>query len=69
MSPEKIGSKKFWVEIFCFKFGSVTAEILLIWTNVARLNLAGTNFTMTVVDISYRWSQKADFEIWSKSDQ
>ena len=28
--------------------GSVTAEILLIWTNVARTNVAWTNVTVTV---------------------
>ena len=63
---KKIGPKKFWVEKVWFKIGSVTAEILLIMTNVVRLHVTWTNFTMTV-DICYRWSQKADFEVWSKS--
>ena len=31
------------------KIGSVTAEILLIWTNVARTNVAWTNFYLTIV--------------------
>ena len=30
------------------KIGPVTAEILLIWTNVARTNVAWTNVTVTV---------------------
>ena len=30
------------------KVGSVTAEVLLIWTNIARSNVAWKNFTMTV---------------------
>ena len=39
------------------------AEILLIWTIVARTNVAGTNLTMRKV------VAKADFEVWSKSGQ
>ena len=35
---------------------SVTAEILLIWTNVARANVAWTN-VMVNVGICFRWSQ------------
>ena len=35
------------------KIGSVTAEIFLIWTNVARTNVAWTNVTVTV-EISSR---------------
>ena len=35
------------------KIESVTAEIFLIWTNVARRNVAWTNVTVTV-DICYR---------------
>jgi len=34
---------KFWVKI-----RSVTAEIFLIWANVARTNVAWTNITATV---------------------
>ena len=30
------------------KIGPVTAEILLIWTNVTRAYVAGTNVTITV---------------------
>ena len=31
-----------------FKIGPVTAEIFLIWTDVARTNVAWTNITATV---------------------
>ena len=31
------------------KIGPVTAEILLIWTNVARTNVAWTNVHLTIV--------------------
>ena len=31
------------------KLGLVTAEILLIWTNVARTNVAWTNVHLTIV--------------------
>ena len=31
------------------KMGSVTAEVLLIWTNVARTNVAWTNVDLTIV--------------------
>ena len=33
------------------QIGSVTVEIFLIWTNVARKNLAWTNVTVTVLDV------------------
>ena len=33
---------------YLVKIESVTAEILLIWTNVARTNVAWTNVTVTV---------------------
>ena len=39
------------------KIGSVTAEIFLIWTNVARTNVAWTNVTVTVVICSI-WSKQ-----------
>ena len=41
----------------------MTVEILLIWTSVAWKNVIVT------VDIRFRWSQKAIFEVWSKPDQ
>ena len=50
------------------KIGSVTAEIFLIWTNVARRNVAWTNVTVTV-DICERWFQEPTFKVWSKSGQ
>ena len=47
------GSKKVWFEKILgqkslVKIGSVTAEILLIWTNEATSNVAWTNVTVTV---------------------
>ena len=45
------------------KIGSVTAEIFLIWTNVAW-----TNVTVTV-DICERWFQEPTFKVWSKFGQ
>ena len=50
------------------KIGSVTAEILLIWTNVPRRNVAWTNVTVTV-GICSKWSQEPIFKVWSKSGQ
>ena len=50
------------------KIGSVTAEIFLIWTNVARKNIAGTDVIVTVV-ICLRWSQEPTFKFWSKLGQ
>ena len=59
------------------KIGSVTAEILLIRTNVARPNVAWTTVHLRIVldgqdrmgNICLRWSQKSGFEVWSKSGQ
>ena len=48
------------------KIGSVTAEIFLIWTNVARTNFALTNITVTV-GLCERWSKEPTFKVWSKS--
>ena len=42
MTPKKLGPKSL------VKIGPVTAEILLIWTNVAKTNVAWTNVTITV---------------------
>ena len=56
MGPKKFGLNKImvkkieapqnWVQKFG-QHGSVTAEIFLIWTDVARTNVAWTNFTVT----------------------
>ena len=40
--PQKLGPKSL------VKIGSVTADIFLIWTNVARTYVALTNVTITV---------------------
>ena len=50
------------------KIRSVTAEIFLIWTNVAGTNVAWTNDTVTV-EISFRQSQEPTFKVWSKLGQ
>ena len=50
------------------KIRSVTAETFLIWTNVARTNVAWINVTMTI-GICRSWSQETTFKVWSKSDQ
>ena len=48
--------------------GSVTDEIILIWTNVARTNVAQTNVNL-IVRIYSRWFQEAAFKVSSKSGQ
>ena len=50
------------------KIVSVTAEIFLIWTIVARTNVAWTNITMTVGIFSTCF-QEPTFKVWSKSGQ
>ena len=50
------------------QIGSVTAEIFLIWTNVARTNVSWIYVTMTA-GIYQRWSKEPTFKVWSKSDQ
>ena len=50
------------------KIGSVTADIFLIWTNVARTNVACTNLTMTA-GICQRRFQEPTFEVSSQSSQ
>ena len=50
------------------KIRSVTAETFLIWTNIARTNVAWINVTMTL-GISKRWSQEPTFQVWSKCVQ
>ena len=56
------------------KIRSITAEIFLIWTNVARTNVVWTNVARTnvfwtnvtmTVGICSRWSQEPTFKIWS----
>ena len=47
------------------KIGSLTAEILLIWTNVTRTDVAWTNVTATV-GICSRCSQGPMFKVWSR---
>ena len=39
---------KFCIKKSLVKIGSVRAEIFLIWTNVAKTNVAWTNVTVTV---------------------
>ena len=61
MGKKSLSSKKFQSKILGFKkvvpgtylkslvkIESVTAEIFLIWTNVVRTNVDGTNVTVTV---------------------
>ena len=50
------------------KIGSVTVEIFLILTNVAKTNVAWTNVTMTV-GICSRYFKEPIFEVSSKSVQ
>ena len=50
------------------KIGLVRAEIFLIWTNVARTNVAWTNVIMRV-GICSRYSQEPIFKFSSKSGQ
>ena len=50
------------------KIRSASAKIFLIWTNVARTNIAWTNVAIAV-EICSRWSQEPIFKIWSNSDQ
>ena len=47
---------------------SVTAEIFLIWTNVARTNVVWKNVAVTV-RICSRCSQDPMIKVWSKSGQ
>ena len=65
---KKIKAFKILAPIFFVKIRSVTAETFLIWTNVARTNVAWINVTMTI-GICKRWSQETTFKVWSKSDQ
>ena len=48
--------------------GSVIAEIFLIWTAVARTNVAWTNVNL-IVGICARYSQEATFKVSSKLGQ
>ena len=54
------------------KIRSVTAEIFLIWTNVARTNVAWTNVHLTIVlDCPERMGNSLlkRFKVWGKSGQ
>ena len=62
MPPKRLGPKSL------VKIGLVTAEILLIWTNVTRAYDARTNVTITV-GIFLTWSKDLTFKVWWKSDQ
>ena len=44
------------------KIGSVTAEIFLIWTNIAMTNVAWTNVNV-IVSISARCSKEHSFKV------
>ena len=59
---KKLGPKRL------VKIGSETAEIFLIWTNVALTNVARTNI-IVIVGICLRWPQEPTFKVWSKSGQ
>ena len=58
VGPENLSPKKYWIQKrpkkvgakkdYLVKLGSVTVRIFLIWTNVARTNIAWTNVTVTV---------------------
>ena len=50
------------------KIGSVTAEVFLIWTNVTRTNVAGTNVTLTV-GIGSKCSKEPTFKVSSTLGQ
>ena len=41
------------------------SQIFLIWTNVARIDVAWTNVPVTV-SICERWSQESTLKVWSK---
>ena len=70
--------KKNWVKIIraikklgtksLVKIGSVIAELFLVWTNVAKTNVAGTNATLTD-GLCSRCSQKPIFKVSSKFGQ
>ena len=51
LGPKKLGQKNLGPKNCLVKIGPVTAEILQIWTNVARTNVAWTNVTETVKNL------------------
>ena len=61
-APTKLGTKSL------DKIGSVIAELFLIWTKVAKTNVAWTNVTVTV-RICEIWSQEPTYKVWSKLGQ
>ena len=75
--PKVFGPKYFGTQKVCVKqlgpkslvkIGSVTAEIFLIWTNVARINVVWTDFSVTV-GICSRVSQEPTIKILLKSGE
>ena len=62
MPPNKLGSN------ILVKIGAVIPKILLIWTNVARTDVAGTN-VMGTGKICSRCFQEPTLKVWSKSGQ
>ena len=61
-ASKKLGAKSL------AKIGSVTVEILLTWTNVARTNVAWTNIILTD-GICSKCSQEPTFKVSAKSGQ
>ena len=61
-APKKLGPKSL------VKIGSVKSEILLIWTNVPRRNVAWTN-VMVTAKICSICPQEPTFKVWSKLGQ
>ena len=61
-APKKLGPKSL------VKIGSVRSEILLIWTNVPRRNVAWTN-VMVTAKICSICPQEPTFKVWSKLGQ
>ena len=57
--PQKFDYKKFYPKSFV-KIRSVTADIFLIWTNVAWTNV------IMAVGIGSKGSQEPTFKVWSK---
>ena len=61
-APKNLGPKSL------VKIGSVRSEILLIWTNVPRRNVAWTN-VMVTAKICSLCLQEPTFKVWSKLGQ
>ena len=69
MGEKKFCVKKMVVQHFFdplgTKFWLKLGQILLIWTNVTRTNVAWPNVILTSWHI-VRWPQKSTFKVWSK---